>query len=107
MRTLVVVTVSMKTEYNLGIPAVLLTVLGVVIGFVISYRAMSGYERYWMGRTCWTDVVRTSRAMGRLVWYHVPVRTKAHGPDMSAEDKQRDSKKAMKEKYNAMNLIEA
>ncbi|KAJ7756562.1 hypothetical protein B0H16DRAFT_1721630 [Mycena metata] len=25
--------------------------VGVVIGFVISYRAMSGYDRYWMGRT--------------------------------------------------------
>ena len=39
---LAVVTVSMKTRYSLGVPNVLLTLLGVVIGFVISYRASSG-----------------------------------------------------------------
>jgi hypothetical protein len=62
---------------------------GVVIGFVISYRAMSGdvflspshntpknknshdsrYDRYWMGHTCWADVIQNSRAIARLIWY--------------------------------------
>jgi hypothetical protein len=37
-----VVTISLRTKYDLGIPNVLITVLGVVIGFVISYRASSG-----------------------------------------------------------------
>jgi hypothetical protein len=65
---------------RLAIPNVMLTVLGVVIGFVISYRASSGlvycygdwifsvdvehscrYDRYWMGRTCWSDVIKHSR----------------------------------------------
>ncbi|CAK5271415.1 unnamed protein product [Mycena citricolor] len=59
---------------KLQIPSVLLTVLGVVIGFVISYRAMSGYDRYWAGRSAWTDVIKNSRSMGRLIWYHVPPR---------------------------------
>ncbi|KAG9074282.1 hypothetical protein FRC06_010797, partial [Ceratobasidium sp. 370] len=47
----VVVLVSRRTPYNLAIPNVLVTVAGVVIGFVISYRASSGYDRYWQGRT--------------------------------------------------------
>lgn len=37
-----VVTFNINTGYALAIPNVLLTLLGVVIGFVISYRAMSG-----------------------------------------------------------------
>ncbi|KAJ7041137.1 UPF0187-domain-containing protein [Mycena alexandri] len=46
------------------IPNVMLTVLGVVIGFVISYRAMSGYDRYWMGRAAWSDVIKNARTYG-------------------------------------------
>jgi len=59
---------------HLAVPGVLLTVLGVIIGFVISYRALSGYDRYWMGRTYWSDVIRNSRTIGRLIWFHVPPR---------------------------------
>ncbi|KAI0821257.1 Bestrophin, RFP-TM, chloride channel-domain-containing protein [Irpex lacteus] len=69
----VVVTVSMKTQYKLEVPNVLLTLLGVVIGFVISYRASSGYDRYWQGRSSWSDVIRTSRTFARLIWFHVPL----------------------------------
>ncbi|KAF7358768.1 hypothetical protein MSAN_01215800 [Mycena sanguinolenta] len=53
------------------IPNVMLTVMGVVIGFVISYRPMSGYDRYWMGRTAWTVLIRNARTMSRLIWCHV------------------------------------
>ncbi|KAJ7079625.1 Bestrophin, RFP-TM, chloride channel-domain-containing protein [Mycena belliarum] len=62
------------TGRTIDIPNVMLTVLGVVIGFVISYRAMSGYDRYWMGRGAWSDVIKNSRTMGRLIWYHTPPR---------------------------------
>ncbi|EIM91945.1 UPF0187-domain-containing protein [Stereum hirsutum FP-91666 SS1] len=66
--------VSMKTNIYLGIPNVMLTVLGVVIGFVISYRAMSGYDRYWTGRSAWSDIMRNARTFTRLIWFHVPLR---------------------------------
>ncbi|KAJ7839936.1 Bestrophin, RFP-TM, chloride channel-domain-containing protein [Mycena olivaceomarginata] len=69
-------------------PNVMLTVMGVVIGFVISYRAMSGYDRYWMGRTAWTDVIRNARTMARLIWYH-------------------EMGKVMAEKRMALDLVEA
>jgi predicted membrane chloride channel (bestrophin family) len=46
-----VVYVWFATGKTLGIPNVMLTVLGVVIGFVISYRASTSYDRYWTGRT--------------------------------------------------------
>jgi predicted membrane chloride channel (bestrophin family) len=38
--------VSNLTEVNLGISSALLTVLGTVLGLVISFRTSSAYERY-------------------------------------------------------------
>ncbi|KAE9404654.1 hypothetical protein BT96DRAFT_916745 [Gymnopus androsaceus JB14] len=70
---IVIVTVTMTTSFELAIPAVMLTVLGVVLGFVISYRAdmcdsaqtlTCSYDRYWMGRTAWTPRTAEERATG-------------------------------------------
>jgi len=44
---LVIVTLSLKTSVSLDIPSVMLTVLGVVIGFVIAYRVGSGYASFF------------------------------------------------------------
>ncbi|KAJ7744760.1 Bestrophin, RFP-TM, chloride channel-domain-containing protein [Mycena maculata] len=86
------------------IPNVMLTVMGVVIGFVISYRAMSGYDRYWMGRTAWADVIRNARTMGRLIWYHVPPKLT---PGPLAGRSPQELGKVMAEKRMALDLIEA
>ncbi|KAF8809755.1 UPF0187-domain-containing protein [Phlegmacium glaucopus] len=105
-----VVTLSMRNIINLEIPSVMLTVLGVVIGFVISYRAMSGYERYWMGRTCWSDVIKNSRTLGRLIWIHVPPRLTPKSPEEVQTGKSTRSteelSKVMEEKGMAIDLIE-
>ncbi|KAJ6496406.1 UPF0187-domain-containing protein [Mycena sanguinolenta] len=99
-----IVYIYFLTERMVQIPNVMLTVMGVVIGFVISYRAMSGYDRYWMGRTAWTDVIRNSRTMGRLIWYHVPPRlTPGANPNRSTQE----MAKVMAEKSMALDLIEA
>ncbi|KAJ7737253.1 Bestrophin, RFP-TM, chloride channel-domain-containing protein [Mycena maculata] len=86
------------------IPNVMLTVMGVVIGFVISYRAMSGYDRYWMGRTAWADVIRNARTMGRLIWYHVPARLT---PGPTSDGSPQELAKVMAEKRMALDLVEA
>ncbi|KAJ7098967.1 Bestrophin, RFP-TM, chloride channel-domain-containing protein [Mycena epipterygia] len=91
------------TGRSLQIPNVMLTVMGVVIGFVISYRAMSGYDRYWMGRTAWADVIRNARTMGRLIWYHVPPRL---SPGAGVRSPQ-ELGKVMAEKRMALDLVEA
>lgn len=97
-----VVSMSLETQIRLALPPVLLTVLGVVIGFVISYRAMTGYDRYWMGRSCWGDVIRNARAMGRLIWYHVP-------PQLTVErlGGKEEMMLVMREKRMALDLVEA
>jgi ion channel-forming bestrophin family protein len=91
------------------IPNVMLTVLGVVIGFVISYRAMSGYDRYWMGRAAWSDVIKNARTMGRLIWYHVPPRLTPKTAEETISGKvirsQQELSKAMSEKRMALDLV--
>ena len=44
-RSTVVVLISEKTEVKLGVSNQLLTVLGLVLGLVISFRTSSAYER--------------------------------------------------------------
>ncbi|THU84170.1 UPF0187-domain-containing protein [Dendrothele bispora CBS 962.96] len=106
-----VVTLEERGHFtSLAIPNVMLTVLGVVIGFVISYRAMSGYDRYWMGRTTWSDVIRNSRTIGRLVWFHVPPRLTPKTKEEEASGQMMRSTaelvKVMAEKRMALDLIE-
>ncbi|KAL0573005.1 hypothetical protein V5O48_008951 [Marasmius crinis-equi] len=90
---------------HLGIPNVMLTVLGVVIGFVISYRAMSGYDRYWMGRTAWTDVIRNARTTARLIWVHVPPRMSSK-PAEDQGKREKEIRQVMAEKRMALDLTE-
>ncbi|KAK0464346.1 Bestrophin, RFP-TM, chloride channel-domain-containing protein [Desarmillaria tabescens] len=107
----VVVYLQLKDYLVLSIPNIMLTVLGVVIGFVISYRAMSGYDRYWMGRTCWSDVIKYARTMGRLVWFHVPPRLAPKTPQEIESGRTNRSPeemiKVMTEKRMALDLVEA
>ncbi|KAI0057278.1 UPF0187-domain-containing protein [Artomyces pyxidatus] len=100
---------SMRTNLYLGIPSVMLTVLGVVIGFVISYRASSGYDRYWMGRSSWSDLMRNARTLTRLIWFHVPLRLTPKTPEETNNPAPRnveEIRKIMKEKRAALDLIE-
>lgn len=68
----VVVMVSEKTSVNLGVSNQLLTVLGLVLALVISFRTSSAYERYQDGRKMWTNVSIASRNMAQMIWIHVP-----------------------------------
>ncbi|KAF8229734.1 UPF0187-domain-containing protein [Tricholoma matsutake] len=50
----------------------LLTVLGTVLGLVISFRTSSAYERYQDGRKMWSNITIASRNLAQMVWIHVP-----------------------------------
>ncbi|KAH7101414.1 Bestrophin, RFP-TM, chloride channel-domain-containing protein [Auriculariales sp. MPI-PUGE-AT-0066] len=75
---------------------------GVVIGFVLSYRASSGYDRYWMGRGAWGDLLRHCRTLSRLTWYHVPLRSSLQG-----EPTDEDQRQIMREKRMVIRMIQA
>jgi putative membrane protein len=79
-----------ETTKDLGIASTLLTVfvgillrfdqsltashhsIGTVLGFVISYRTTSSFERYNEGRKYWSQIIYASRTLARLIWFHVP-----------------------------------
>ncbi|KAG9020719.1 hypothetical protein FRB95_003601, partial [Tulasnella sp. JGI-2019a] len=97
-----VVGVSHETRFNLAINNSLLIVMGVVIGFVISYRTSVGADRYSQGRTMWGDVIKNCRGLSRLVWLHIPLKL--------ASDKEatlEEMKQVLAEKQVALTLIEA
>ncbi|KAK7046572.1 Bestrophin, RFP-TM, chloride channel-domain-containing protein [Favolaschia claudopus] len=73
--TLVATAVSIVTErkiHNLAVNNGLLTVLGTVLGLVISFRTSSAYERYQEGRKMWTNISIASRNIAQIIWIQVP-----------------------------------
>ncbi|KAF9653667.1 UPF0187-domain-containing protein [Thelephora ganbajun] len=93
------VTLISQYTHSLAIQPTLLTVLGTVLGFVISYRTTSSFERYNEGRRFWSAVILGSRTFARLVWFHVP----GIGTDSEEERKAR----VLLEKKTVINLLEA
>ncbi|KAI0819472.1 UPF0187-domain-containing protein [Trametes gibbosa] len=64
--------VSEMTRHKLSFSSAMLTVLGTVLGLVISFRTSSAYERYMDGRRLWTTIAIASRNLALLIWIHVP-----------------------------------
>lgn len=73
-------------------------------------KKLTRYERYWLGRTCWSDVMRNCRSLGRLIWFHVPLRTSPKTPEETAagttKRSVRELNKVMAEKRMALDLVE-
>lgn len=91
------------TTKDLGIASTLLTVIGTVLGFVISYRTTSSFERYNEGRKYWSQIVYASRTLARLIWFHVP-----ETMDMNCEMTEKERKaRVLIEKKTVLNLIDA
>jgi len=63
-----------------------------------------------MGRTCWSDVVKNSRTLGRLFWFHVPPRLTVKTPEEIQtgllQRPTQEMNKVMSEKFMALDLIE-
>lgn len=93
---------------------------GTVLGFVISYRTSSSYERYNEGRRYWSSIVYGSRTLARTIWFHVPCASWL--PDAAAladpvvwdavQDVPKEKYEEMRaqtllERKSAINLIEA
>ncbi|KDN46881.1 hypothetical protein RSAG8_03958, partial [Rhizoctonia solani AG-8 WAC10335] len=89
--------------HNLGIQPTLLTVFGTILGFVISYRTSSSFERYNEGRRLWSTIVLASRTFSRTVWFHIPDTPSTATPETAAESRARN----LIEKRTAINLVEA
>ncbi|KAI0266343.1 UPF0187-domain-containing protein [Gloeopeniophorella convolvens] len=99
-----VICVISETTKDLGIATTLLTVIGTVLGFVISYRTTSSFERYNEGRRYWSQIVLATRTFARLIWFHVPDSMEMGSPNMTPEEKKA---RVLVEKKTVLNLLEA
>jgi predicted membrane chloride channel (bestrophin family) len=68
---------------------------------------MSGYDRYWMGCTAWTNVIHNAHTMAHLIWYHVPPCLTPNVPGASNVRTLQEMGKVMAEKRMALDLVEA
>jgi hypothetical protein len=59
--------VSEWTHHKLHISNQMLTVLGTVLGLVISFRTSSAYERFQEGRRMWSNIMVASRNIAMMV----------------------------------------
>ncbi|CAE6494638.1 unnamed protein product [Rhizoctonia solani] len=66
------VTVITDKVRDMSIQPTLLTAFGTILGFVISYRTSSAFERYNEGRRLWSTIILASRTFARTVWFHIP-----------------------------------
>ncbi|RDB27526.1 hypothetical protein Hypma_003834 [Hypsizygus marmoreus] len=94
--------VSKLTPHKLIISNQLLTVLGTVLGLVISFRTSSAYERYQDGRKMWTNITIASRNLAQMVWVHVPNQKGSDGATKDIKTLQ-----GVIEKKTMINLIQA
>ncbi|CAE6413463.1 unnamed protein product [Rhizoctonia solani] len=97
---------------NLSIQPTLLTAFGTILGFVISYRTSSAFERYNEGRRLWSTIILASRTFSRTVWFHVPDESTAAVPTPAPADEPKpDSKipraRTLIEKRTTINLVAA
>ncbi|KAF7350361.1 hypothetical protein MVEN_01340800 [Mycena venus] len=101
--TLIATMVAIITEkkiHNLAVNNGLLTVLGTVLGLVISFRTSSAYERYQEGRKMWTNISIASRNIAQIIWIHVPV-------DRTDKDKNKmTTVQSIIEKKSMINLVQ-
>ncbi|KAH8917547.1 UPF0187-domain-containing protein [Atractiella rhizophila] len=105
LATAIVLIDRLDSSVNLGISSTMLTVLGTTIGFVISYRTSSAYDRYWEGRRMWSEIILNSRTLARMIWLHVPSYMKV--PEDPANIPEEEKVKATLEKKTMINIIEA
>lgn len=89
---------------SLKLPPTILTVLGTVIGFVLSYRTSSAYERYTEGRKQWSTIVHVSRTLACLIWSHCTYVLRTPTPTQPATND--EMLKGIIERKSFINLIE-
>jgi len=99
------------TERDVTISSAMLGVLGGLLGFVVSLRTSSAYERYCEGRRVWSQVFHSSRYLTTLIWLHINnvEPRKDDAPEETPEEKEHrethDTIRSLIEKQSMFNLI--
>ncbi|KAG9028852.1 hypothetical protein FRB95_006014 [Tulasnella sp. JGI-2019a] len=98
--------VNTHTDIKFFISNQMLTVLGTVLGLVISFRTTSAYDRYWEGRKLWGNIQLASRNLAMIIWVHVPLdrKTSEGRPESNRPD---GRIRAIIERKTMLNLVQA
>ncbi|KAJ7474700.1 Bestrophin, RFP-TM, chloride channel-domain-containing protein [Mycena latifolia] len=96
------ITILDHNKFHVRLASTLLTVIGTVLGFVVSYRTTSSFERYNEGRRLWSQIILASRTFARTAWFHVPDLPASGGMDAETM-----KSRGMIEKKTVINLLEA
>ncbi|KDQ16816.1 hypothetical protein BOTBODRAFT_129750, partial [Botryobasidium botryosum FD-172 SS1] len=99
------ITVICHSVHDVSVQSTLLTVWGTVLGFIVSYRTSSSFQRYDEGRKYWSSITFGCRMIVRLIWFHVPDTSAAGAIDGMPQDEQRA--RVLVEKKSAVNLVQA
>ena len=68
------------------------------------------YDRYWQGRTAWSDIARNARTFSRLAWIHIPLKLDNSQTSSNAEGEEVNgavARRVMAEKGVALDFIKA
>ncbi|KAG0694488.1 Bestrophin, RFP-TM, chloride channel-domain-containing protein [Suillus ampliporus] len=98
------------THGKLSIQPTLITVFGTVLGFVLSFRTSSSFDRYNEGRKYWAQIVLNCRIFARTVWFHVPdnaISVPKQDRPISDEQTAQEEARTLIEKKTVVNLLEA
>ncbi|KIM55380.1 hypothetical protein SCLCIDRAFT_134894 [Scleroderma citrinum Foug A] len=94
--------------WNVSLQPTLLTVLGTVLGFVISFGTTTSFDRHNEARKLWSRMLFATRTFARAVWFHVPenaVGVRVDPGDQTLLDKCKAE--TLVEKKTVINLLEA
>ncbi|RHZ69729.1 hypothetical protein Glove_279g25 [Diversispora epigaea] len=92
----VVTVVHYKTSLKLNIANTFISVLGLVVGLLLTYRTNTAYDRYYEGRRLWSTLSVAIRNMTRYIWVCV---------DENTKKKNKKKEKVIAEKKKAINLL--
>ncbi len=62
----------LRMRYNFGIPTLLHTLVGVVLGLLLVFRTNASYDRWWEGRKFLGNIVNSSRDLMRQICSWIP-----------------------------------
>jgi len=101
-----VIQVICVVHKDISVSNQILTVLGTVLGLVVSFRTSSAYERYGEGRKLWTSIQLASRNLSILIWVHVPAERPLKAGQTEDPNRNR-TLEAVIEKKSMINLVQA
>ncbi|CAG8610923.1 5861_t:CDS:2 [Funneliformis caledonium] len=67
----IVCIIQLVVGIKISIQSSFITILGFVVGLLLTYRTNTAYDRYWEGRRLWSTMVVSIRNLTRNIWVNI------------------------------------